>query len=308
MTHLFEKGGCLICIERVQVLDKKHPLSQNSTMSENSEDSKKSPNILGKLSPILLVLSIVLAFIVGLLYQKITSLKEETQKVAGEQTAVPDPNAPKQVSVNMDQIRGLFDKDVIKIGDKDSKLVFVEVADSSCPYCSIASGKNSELNNSVSGGRFKLVEDGGEYIAPVPEMEKLVKAGKAAYVYMYLNGHGSGEMAAKALYCANDQGKYWEVHDLIMSAKGHDLITNTVKNDPEKSDKLASFLKSVINSSKLQECLDSGKYDKVLESNEILAKSLGVSGTPGFFVNDKNFKGAYSYSDMKDLVESILKK
>ena len=276
-------------------------------MSKDSENSEKSPNILEKFSPILLVLSIILAFMVGLLYQKIVGLKKGTPKVAGEQTAAPNPNAPKQVNVTMDQIKDLFGKDVIKIGDKDSKLVFVEVSDPSCPYCSIASGKNSELNNSVSGGRFKLVEDGGEYIAPVPEMEKLVEAGKAAYVYIYLNGHGSGEMAAKALYCANDQGKYWEVHDLIMSAKGHDLITNTVRNDPEKSDKLASFLKSVINSSKLQECLDSGKYDKVLEDNETIARSLGVSGTPGFFVNDKNFKGAYSYADMKDLVESILK-
>lgn len=272
-----------------------------------SNDSEKPSNVLEKLSPVLLVLSIILAFMVGLLYQKIVGLKKGTPKVAGEQTAAPNPNAPKQVNVTVDQIRDLFDKDVIKIGDKDSKLIFVEVSDPSCPFCAIASGKNSELNNSASGGRFKLVEDGGEYIAPVPEMEKLVKAGKAAYIYMYLNGHGSGEMAAKALYCANDQGKYWEVHNLIMSAKGHKLITNTVRNDPEKSGELASFLKSVVDSGKLQECLDSGKYDKVLEDNETLARSLGISGTPGFFVNDKSFKGAYSYADMEDLVESILK-
>jgi protein-disulfide isomerase len=38
-----------------------------------------------------------------------------------------------------------------------------------------------------------------------------------------------------------------------------------------------------------------------------LGQSLGVSGTPGFFVNDTNFAGAYSFTDMESIVTSALK-
>src|SRR5690606_8342405 len=106
------------------------------------------------------------------------------------------------------------------------------------PYCHIAAGKNGELNKSA-GAQFTLVADGGSYIAPVPEFRKLVDEGKAAYTYVYTNGHGNGRVAAQALYCANEQGKFWEVHDLLFSATGYSIINDTVKNDISKAGQMA---------------------------------------------------------------------
>ena len=267
---------------------------------------KEKGGVFEKASPFFVILSVVLAFFVGVLWQKTKSL--ENQKVQG--TATQQNNAPdqqQQPSVSLDTIKGLFDKDVIKFGDKDRKVIFVEISDVSCPYCAAASGKNSEINNSLGGGRFRLLSDGGSYLAPVPEMKKLVDEGKAAFVYIYFPGHGNGEMGTKALYCAYEMGKFWEVHDLLMSAKGYDLVNEKVRNDKTKSGDLAQFLKSAIDPSKMKECLDSGKYDDRLTRDISLAQSLGVSGTPGFFVNDKMFAGAYSFSDMKTVVDSALK-
>ena len=48
-------------------------------------------------------------------------------------------------------------------------------------------------------------------------------------------------------------------------------------------------------------------YNDRLASDMSLAASLGVSGTPGFFINDTNFAGAYSYKDMEPVVTSALK-
>jgi protein-disulfide isomerase len=164
---------------------------------------------------------------------------------------------------------------------------------------------NPSLNTQV-GAQFTLVKDGGAYIAPVLEMKKLVDEGNASFVWLYFNGHGNGELATKALYCAHEKGKFWEAHDLMMTSAGYDLINNVVKNDKAQAGKLIDFLKPA-NVADLKTCLDSGKYDDRLASDMSLAASLGVSGTPGFFVNETNFAGAYSFKDMESVVTSALK-
>lgn len=251
--------------------------------------------------PALLVITIGLAFLVGVLWQKVENLaKGGTTTTTQEQGAAPTPK-----KVEISQIKDLFNKDVIKFGNQDSKLIFVEASDPSCPYCHIAGGLNSALNTQV-GPQFKLVKDGGTYVAPVIEMKKLVDSGKASFVWLYFNGHGNGELATKALYCAYEKGKFWEAHDLLMTEKGYDFVNETVKNDVAQSGKMVDFLKSA-NVPDLKACLDSGKYDDRLASDMGLAASLGVSGTPGFFVNETNFAGAYSFTDMESVVTSALK-
>jgi protein-disulfide isomerase len=264
---------------------------------------EKERSFFEKASPLFILLSIILAFFVGTLWQRVRTLeKGNAERV--QQGATAAPSQAENAKVSMDTIRGLFDKDVIKFGSKDSKLIFVEVSDTSCPFCGIASGKNPELNN--SNPRFKLVKDGGTYKAPVEEMKKLLDEGKASFVYIYFPGHGAGEMGAKALYCAYEMDKFWQVHDLLMSSAGYNLLNDKVQNDKTKSGELSQFLKSVVDAAKMKSCLDSGKYDSRLASDMSLASSLGVQGTPGFFVNDTRFDGAYSFSDMEPVVKAAL--
>lgn len=277
-------------------------------MAKAEAPKKVEKGIFEKLGPIFIVLSIVMAFVIGILWEKVSSLEGGGSKTAS--TAAPTTAAtaqqPAQVQVTMDQIKKLFGENIIKFGDANKKLLLVSVEDPSCPYCHIASGLDSQLNNQA-GDRFKLVADGGTYVAPVPEMRKLVDSGQASLVYIYTPGHGNGEMGMKALYCAYDQGKFWEVHDLLYSDAGYNLMNNTIKNDKTKSQQLVDFLKTAVDTNKLKSCIDSGKYDSRLTSDTQLATSLGVQGTPGFFVNTTNFAGAYSWNDMKSAVDAALK-
>jgi protein-disulfide isomerase len=151
------------------------------------------------------------------------------------------------------------------------------------------------------------VSEGGTYLPPVPEMQKLVASGDASYIYIYYPGHGNGEMGMKALYCANEKGKFWEAHDLLLSDAGYTLMNTTVKNDKTQSGVVADFLKSAVDSAFMKSCLDSGKYDARLKTDQDLATSLGIQGTPDFFVNATNFPGAYGYTDMKSAVDGALK-
>ena len=97
-------------------------------------------------------------------------------------------------------------------------------------------------------------------------------------------------------------GSTWFVNDWCWLC----LLNDVVKNDKAQSGKLADFLKSA-NVPDLKSCIDSGKYDARLDSDMSLASDLGVAGTPGFFVNENEFAGAYSYKDMEPVVTSALK-
>jgi protein-disulfide isomerase len=253
-------------------------------------------SLLEKLVPILLVLSVGLAFLVGVLWQKVSSLEKGGGNVT---TTANNAAAPVTPTVTLDTIKGLFDKNVIKFGDKNRKLLVVEVADPSCPWCHVAGGEDPEI--------FSQMGVAPTYDAPVKELRKLVDTGKASFVWIFYPGHGNGEMGTKALYCANEIGKFWEVHDLLMSNAGYDMMNTTVKNDKTKSGTLADFLKGAEDPATMKKCLDSGKYDKALADDTQLAASLGVTGTPGFFLNTTNYPGAVDYSAMKSVVDAALK-
>jgi protein-disulfide isomerase len=274
------------------------------------ETSKKEEKgIFERLGPAFIIISIVMAFAIGILWEKVSNLeggKAVTSKATPTTAAQAQQGQQAKPNVTIDQIKKLYGMDLVKFGDDKRKVLFVDISDPSCPYCHVAAGKNPELNKQI-GDRFKLVADGGTYVAPVPEMKKLVDQGKASYVFIYTPGHGNGEMGARALYCANEKGKYWEVHDLLFTNKGYELMNNTVKNDKTKAGDLADLLKSAVSASDMKSCMESDKYDKRLTADTSTAGGLGVSGTPALFVNATLFAGAYSYKDMESAVTAALK-
>ncbi len=251
-------------------------------------------------TPVAIILGCLIVSITILMHGGIIKVGQPVTPAATQQAVQPTP-APKP-TVTQDAIKALFNDKNITFGDKNSKNLLVEIADPSCPYCHVAAGHNAALNKQI-GPQFTLVADGGTYIAPVPEMKKLVDGGKAAFVWIYTNGHGSGEMGSKALYCAHEKQNFWPVHDKLMTSEGYDLLNNTVKNDKSKSNELATFLSGATDAVALKSCLDSGRYDSKLAEDSSIAASLGVNGTPGFFVNTKNFAGAYSWRDMESVVQ-----
>lgn len=270
---------------------------------------------------VLIVLLVVGSYLLGSVMTKVQILEKSGGLAAtGDKQVAPaaagGQQAPPAGSATLDDVKNAFTKSAIKFGDLKKKIVLVEIADPSCPYCNLAAGKDNEHNKQYE--QYKLVADGGTYIAPVVEMKKLVDQGKAAFAYIYFPGHGNGEMATKAMYCANEKGKFWEVHDLLMSAKGYEIQNGTtpagvpttgpiVKNDKTKSQELAAFLAPAFDPSGMKACLDSGKFDSQLDSDKKLAAGLKVTGTPGFFINATLFPGALNYKDMEPVVTAALK-
>jgi protein-disulfide isomerase len=281
---------------------------QNSEKVINTEALKAKLSKLPRVnySLVLVILLVAASFLIGRLSVQVEYLKGGGLVANNQQQQAPQQQQQQQQAptIKQEDVKALVDtKKNIAFGNKDSKLIFVEFSDPSCPYCHIAGGKNPELNKQV-GSQFTLVADGGTYVAPVPEMKKLVDSGKAAFVWLYANGHGNGEMATKALYCAYEKGKFWPVHDTLMTDAGYNLINNTVKNDKTKAGELAEFTKGAMNASEMKNCLESGKYDGRIAEDMSTATKMGFSGTPHFLVNTTPFIGAYSFKDMESVVAS----
>ncbi len=212
--------------------------------------------------------------------------------------------------LDVDKVKALFKKGNIVLGDaKKAKVVIAEFSDPSCPFCNVAAGSDQTIAESMDpqGKRFIWKANGGTYEPPLPEIKKLVDEGKVAFVQLYANGHGAGEVAAQALYCAHDEGKFWEAHDLLYTKAGYDLINETVKNDVAQSGKMTEFLSTVTDQTKMEACLSGGKYAKKLAEDMATAQEMGFSGTPMFIVNSQKFPGAYSFADMKPAIDEALK-
>jgi len=213
---------------------------------------------------------------VGILWDKVSNLEKGGATATTTTTSAAQTAA---AAVSLDTIKGLFSKDVIKFGDVNRKVLFVEIADPSCPYCHVAGGYDPEIAAAMDTqtSRFKYVSEGGTYQPPVPEIKKLVDSGRASFVWIYFPGHTGGEMGAKALYCAFDQGKFWQADQLLRSEKGYEIQNGVdannsptkgpiVGNDKTKFAEMADFLKGVLDANQLKTCLSSGKYDARIAS------------------------------------------
>lgn len=235
---------------------------------------------------------IVGAYFLGYYKAESAALKKAPAQVA--QVGQGNQQAAQPTSIDVEQIKAKFDGEHITFGKPNAKTIITEVSDTSCPFCHIAGGLHPELNE--TSPQFKLVKDGGTYVAPVQEIKKLVDSGDASFLFLYSNGHGNGEVGAQALYCAYEQDKFWQAHDILMTKAGYDLINNVVKNDLSKSSELVKLVSGVLDSKKLQSCLDSKKYAGKPAEDMAFVQSLGFGATPTFFVNDKVVEGAQPWS------------
>ncbi|KER06278.1 putative disulfide bond formation protein D [Marine Group I thaumarchaeote SCGC AAA799-E16] len=134
-----------------------------------------------------------------------------------------------------------------------------------------------------------------------------IDTGKANLVFvdMAFLGRDSGP-AAQATYCAEDQGKYWEYHDMLYNAQ-EDKIDSGWAN----TERLKAFAFSMgLDMELFESCLDSGKYSKRVQYNTQQARDHGVRGTPGFFIvgpdGQQQIGGAQPFSVFKQVLDPMV--
>jgi protein-disulfide isomerase len=113
------------------------------------------------------------------------------------------------------------------------------------------------------------------------------------YPYRYRD---YSHLAAEALMAAGDQGKYWQMHDI--------MIKHSPKLDRASLINYANELN--LDMDHFTKDLDSMKHKDLIEQDKNLAFSMDLYNTPTFFINGRKLIGNRPYEYMKKVIEEEL--
>ncbi len=102
--------------------------------------------------------------------------------------------------------------------------------------------------------------------------------------------------AAESAECADEQGKFWQMHDK--------LFKESPNLDIDNLKKYATELK--LDGIKFDDCLDSGRYALEVEKDFDDGLKLGITGVPTFFINKKMIRGNKPIEEFKEIIEDEL--
>jgi protein-disulfide isomerase len=169
------------------------------------------------------------------------------------------------------------------LGDPSAQITIVEFGDYQCEQC------------------FAWFHDTKPHI-----IQNYIDTGKANLVFVDFAFLGKDSIpASMATYCAEDQGMYWEYHDLLYNFQEH------VDNGWANSERLRAFAFSLdLDMELFESCLDSEKYSKRVQYNKQQGIDNGVRGTPGFFIigpdGQEKIGGAQPFSVFKNILDSMI--
>ena len=111
-------------------------------------------------------------------------------------------------------------------------------------------------------------------------IDNYIETGKAKLVFIDLPFLGRDSItAAQATYCAEDQGKYWNYHNMLYN------FQEEVDNGWASKDRLVAFAFNLeMNLDEFSDCMDTSKYSKRVKANYDEAVKHGAQQTPTFFV------------------------
>ncbi len=159
-------------------------------------------------------------------------------------------------------------------GPADAPVTIVEFSDFECPYCQAMLGTIKNVQETY-GEKVRLV-----------------------YRQFPLNSiHPNAQKAAEASLCANDQGKFWEMHDLMFE----DQRGLSVEALTKKAESLE------LDGPTFEECLTSNKYAEQVKQDVMDGTVVGVTGTPAVFVNGRPLVGNIPYDQLSEIIDDELK-
>jgi len=199
-------------------------------------------------------------------------------KILQNQLPTTQPTPPIKISADNDPI----------IGNPDAKISIIEFSDFQCPFCA----------------RF--------HIQTLPLIiEEYIEDGKVKLVFRDFpiqNIHPNALPASVAAECANEQGKFKEMHDILFENQNQ-------WNKQETADAISLFNQYATEMNLDQEifdsCLSNGKYIEEIKNDLEDGRDYGISGTPGFFIgNDQigyvELKGAQPFESFKKVIDAQL--
>jgi len=147
------------------------------------------------------------------------------------------------------------------LGDAKAALTIFEFSDYQCPYCA----RYDKLSRPTI-------------------VDKYVKTGQAKITFrdFPLSFHQYAQKASEAVWCAGEQGKYWEMHDALFTKQ------ESGQSDALSVDNIKKYAGELgLNAAAFTSCLDSNKYQSRVLKNAQSGQDIGISGTPTVVIAKK---------------------
>jgi protein-disulfide isomerase len=151
------------------------------------------------------------------------------------------------------KVRLSLRSDELAIGSANAPLTLIEFTDYQCPFC-------RQFHQTA----FADIK------------RNYIDTGKLRFISrdFPLDMHNNAMRASLAAHCAGDQGKFWELRDL--------MIANGNRLDQPSIDLYAKQLK--LDSDRLDKCVASGTYQARVDQDLADGKTAGINGTPSFLL------------------------
>jgi len=195
--------------------------------------------------------------------EQFTTYVDALREKHNVKVTLPYPELPR-VTVSAD--------DDPSIGPEDAPIQIIQFAEFQCPYCGKAG----------------------------PTIDQVMKEyeGKVRMVYrdFPLSFHDKAITAAVAANCTIEQGKYWEMHKLLMDNQ----------RDLDEASLTAHAVSLSLDMDKWNTCRQDPAQVTEVEKDMADGAAVGVSGTPAFFVNGIMLSGAQPFEEFKKIIDREL--
>ena len=168
------------------------------------------------------------------------------------------------------------------LGSPDAPVEMVMWEDFQCPFC----------------GRFEL------RTMPVLK-ERFVDSGQLRVVWRnFENYGGESRDAAIAVYCAGEQGQFWEFKDILFREQQGINQGTFSENNLRRFAEEAGLETTAFNA-----CLDGRSYESIIVADKQLGRSeFNIAGTPTFFINGLRVGGAQPTDTFVGIIEDALRR
>ena len=166
-------------------------------------------------------------------------------------------------------------------GSKDAPVTVVEFADYQCPACSV-------FANDIEG-LFRTV---------------LVDSGKVRYAYRDypLPSHSNAMQAARAAACANDQGQFQAMHQILYrgqnqwSASSNEQVLLQFKDYAGQTG---------LDARRFELCQRSSKHDQEILRDRDAGNRIGLEATPTFVINGFRMAGVLPVEGFQAIINQV---
>jgi protein-disulfide isomerase len=155
-------------------------------------------------------------------------------------------------------------------GPADARLTLVEYGDFQCPYCGRAEAVTRDLLQAFGDDLAFVFRH-----LPLPDV------------------HEHAEQAAEAAEAAGAQGKFWEMHDLLLSRQSSLELEDLARHAAELGLDVDRFTEDLL----------SRRFAMRVARDVESADESGVAGTPTFFINGRRHYGAYDIDSLTDALQ-----